>query len=511
MQNNNKYSGSLKFAVTRNFYIYLVVVFAALIFTQALRSPLSAMMFKFLLFLPILCVLYSLIGLAAIKVYVLSEKTTVEKYSPLDYEFRIINSSPLPFPFIDTVISLPQKDGIRCEESMCGISLFPGGMYPLGSKTSFKYRGVYDVGVSCIFIYDFFRMFRIRLDVDIFSNIHVMPRRLTLDRSSLSSVTDIPTDLSRQVKGPDQSEIGNIRQYINGDSLKNIHWKLSSKTQDMQVKDYTTNMGRHVYVICDFSRRIVEEPEVTSVKVTPNVKKKKLIKRKKLKLKLPQNKNKIPESESAASEKASEENSEKLSSEADNQDSIFSFENEFDYSLANSVKEEYIPDMDEYCADGVVELAAAAVYSELRSGNDCTLIYFDMRNEDSIAVCDLTSVGNFESVFKSFASAPLCPHENSVMRLSSLISESLNVTIRIVTSALDGASISEYAAMPSMFGGAGTGCITEVMLFNPEQRYSDTNIRRDYIGLCKSRLAQNGVILTEIKSSQITGDGTIFI
>lgn len=510
MNINNKYSGSPRFAITRNFYIYLVVLFAALIFTQALRSPLSAMMFKFLLFLPVLCFLYSLIGLAAIKVYVLSEKTTVEKYSPLDYEFRIINSSPLPFPFIDTVISLPQNDGIRCEESMCGISLFPGGMYPLGSKTSFKYRGVYDVGVSCIFIYDFFKMFRIRLDVDIFSNIHVMPRRLALDRSALSSVTDIPTDLSRQVKGTDQSEIGNIRQYINGDPLKNIHWKLSSKTQDMQVKDYTTNMGRHVYVICDFSRRIVEESEVTSVKLTPNVKKKKLKKRK-VNLKLPQNKDKSSESEPAANEKLPEENSEKLSSKADNKDNIFSFENEFDYSLANSVNEEYITDMDEYCADGVVELAAAAVYSELRAGNDCTLIYFDMRNEDSIAVCDLSSVGNFESVFKSFASAPLCPHENSVMRLSSLISESLNVTIRIVTSAIDGASISEYAAMPSMFGGAGTGCITEVMLFNPEQRYSDANTRRDYIGLCKSRLAQNGVILTEIKSTQITDDGTIFI
>lgn len=510
----NYFSGTPRFSVTRNFFIYLVMVFGALIFTQALRSPLSSMMFKFLLILPVVCLLYSLIGLGAIKVYVLSEETTVEKYSPLDYEFRIINASPLPFPFIDTVISLPHAEGVRCEERMYGISLYPGGAYPLGNITKFKYRGVYEVGVSCIFIYDFFKMFRIRFDVDIFSNIHVMPRRLLLERPLINSVTDIPTDLSKSVRGSDHSEIGNIRQYIAGDALKNVHWKLSSKTQDLQVKDYITNTGRHVYIICDFAKRNDDTADIPIIKGNAADKKNKAVKKKQLKFKLPVNGGQAADNlddDTDAKETADTADADGFEEIFDSHDSGFSFDNLFNSSIANIIKHEYISDMDEFCADGVVELAVASVYSELRAGNDCTLMYFDIRSEDSIAVHDLTSAGDFESIFKSFASTPICPRENSVMRLSSLIGESLNVTIRIITSAIDSGTISEYAAMPSMFGGAGSGCVTEVILFNPEQRYSDLSARRDYIDLCKSRLAQNGVVLTEIKSEQITGDGRILI
>jgi Uncharacterized conserved protein (some members contain a von Willebrand factor type A (vWA) domain) len=508
----NKYSGSPKFSVTRNFYIYLAVLVFALIFTQALRSPISSMMFKFLLVLPIFSFLYSLAGLAAIKVYVTSETAVTEKYAPLEYEFRIINASPLPFPFLDTVISLPQKDGVRCEESLYGISLLPGGMYPLGNKTSFKYRGVYEIGVSCIFIYDFFKMFRIRLDVDIFNNIIVLPRRLGMDRPGITSATDIPTDMMRIVKGTDPSEIGNIRNYANGDPLKNIHWKLSSKTQDLQVKDYTTNTGRRVYVICDFAKGdFAAVADDTADKKTA-VKKAK-IKKRTPKVKLPPKEKTIDDYIDQADDSGAEDTADSnIAGDEIIADTAPAYEESaFDFVKANRVSDEFLSDMDEFCADGVVELAAAAVYNELRAGNDCTLLYFDSRADNLIALHDFSTVNDFDTAFKLFATTPICNHANSVMRLSSLIGESLNVTIRIVTSAMDAGAVADYSSMPSMFGGSGTGCVTEIVLFNPEERYSDIPSRRDYVDLCKSRLAQNGVILTEIRTDKIDADGHIII
>jgi len=506
----NKYSGSPKFSVTRNFYIYLAVLLFSLIFTQALRSPISSMMFKFVLILPLFSFLYSLAGLAAIKVYVTAENATTEKYTPLEYEFRIINASPLPFPFLDTVISLPQKDGVRCEESLYGISLLPGGMYPLGNKTNFKYRGVYEIGVSCIFIYDFFKMFRLRLDVDIFNNIIVLPRRLAMDRPGITSATDVPTDITRVVKGTDPSEIGNIRNYANGDPLKNIHWKLSSKTQDLQVKDYTTNTGRRVYVICDFAKGDFTSVVDDTADKKPAAKKQVRIKKRQPKVKLPPKEKSINDYiDTPADEAPLVDN---IVSDDIIKDAAPEFdEGAFDFARANRVSEEFLSDMDEFCADGVVELAAAAVYNELRAGNDCTLLYFDSRADDLIALHDFASVGDFDAAFKMFATTPICRHENSVMRLSSLIGESLNVTIRIVTSAMDAEAVADYSSMPSMFGGSGTGCVTEIVFFNPEKRYSDVSARRNYVDLCKSRLAQNGVILTEIRTDQIDNDGHIFI
>ena len=79
-----------------------------------------------------------------------------------------------------------------------------------------------------------------------------------------------------------------------------------------------------------------------------------------------------------------------------------------------------------------------------------------------------------------------------------LITESLNVTIRICSSHLDPVSLGQYGAIPSLFGGAGSGCLAEVLLFNPEDRYESIALRREYIAMSRIQLAKDGVDLTEL-------------
>ena len=73
------------------------------------------------------------------------------------------------------------------------------------------------------------------------------------------------------------------------------------------------------------------------------------------------------------------------------------------------------------------------------------------------------------------------------------------MTIKFVTSNIDPVSLSEYCAVPAMFGGAGAGCTCEVMLFNPETRYINSSARREYGATCKERLIGCGIHTTEFK------------
>ena len=154
--------------------------------------------------------------------------------------------------------------------------------------------------------------------------------------------------------------------------------------------------------------------------------------------------------------------------------------------------------MDEFCADGVVEMSIGAVLNELRNGNDVTLIWADRRQDGGVAAVQLTCPEDFDAVYPVFATTPPCSEKENVTSLLPLISESLNVTIRICTSNLDPLSLNKYAAIPGLFGGAGTGCVAEVLLFNPEERYEDVKIRREYVEMSRIRLAQDGVDLTEL-------------
>lgn len=53
-------------------------------------------------------------------------------------------------------------------------------------------------------------------------------------------------------KGDDVSEVTQIREYVPGDRLQNIHWKLSSKSDVFLVKDYSTPVNHEITLLLDF-------------------------------------------------------------------------------------------------------------------------------------------------------------------------------------------------------------------------------------------------------------------
>lgn len=554
----DKYNKKPAVKFTKRAVVYALLLVFGLIFTQALRAKASALLFWFLVLMPIVSVLYVLVGKALIRIYVGSDNTKVEKLQPVEYEMRIINASPFAYPFIEAVISVPQKDGVRCTEQSLTMSLAPLGSYIVKHTTNFKYRGTYEIGVRCLYISDFLGLFAIRLDVDIYNNVLVFPRKLGMNMKMATSATDIPNDSPKLVFSTEKAEIGNIREYIPGDSLKSIHWKLSSKTpNNLMVKEFNTNTSQSAYILCDFSRAIPvevfedEEERAKREKAERDAQRKPKDKHVRLKTakvdksaeragRIAEHKKNsrlrggmssddvdtaaaidqmidnaaeskmVPKAEkaekkhlfgkkkAAASEHKSPEElaAEALAAEKKRKEDAIKTQ----LATGGVIKQEYAPDMDEYCADGVVEMAIATTLNELRGGHNVTLIWNDSRAEGGIIAVELTCPEDFDSVYPVFSTAPAAPENTSITDLLLLIGESLNVTIRICTSNLDPLSLNNYSAIPGLFGGAGTGCVAEVLLFNPEDRYEDVKIRREYVEMCRIRLAQEGVDLTELRA-----------
>ncbi len=556
MDNYNK-KPAVKFSKAAVLYAFLLVF--GLIFTQALRAKASAMLFWFLVILPIVSVIYVLVGKALIRIYVGSDITKTEKLEPVEYEMRIINASPFAYPFIEAIISVPQPDGVRCTEQSMKMSLAPMGSYIVNHTTNFKYRGTYEIGVKCLYISDFLGLFAIRLDVDIYNNVLVFPRKLGMNMKMATSATDIPNDSAKLVFSTEKAEIGNIREYIPGDTLKSIHWKLSSKTPTtLMVKEFNTNTSQSVYVLCDFSRAIPpevfedEDARIEREKAEREAKRKPKDKRVKLKTAK-------PDKAAIAAERAERKKTSRMKGgmSGTGADDAAAIDEMIDFAAGSKsapkekrerkplfgkkkappteehksaevlaaealeaerkkaedatkaqlavggiIKPEYAPDMDEFCADGVVEMAIAATLNELRNGNNVTLIWNDARSDTGIVAVELTCPEDFDSIYSVFSTAPAAPENTSISDLLLLIGESLNVTIRICTSNIDPLSLNNYSAIPGLFGGAGTGCVAEVLLFNPEDRYEDVKIRREYVEMCRLRLAQDGVDLTELKTAK---------
>lgn len=242
---------------------YLFLLALSVVFTQALRSPLSAMLLVFFIIWPILNLVYVLIVFASMDAYVEITDMSVVKNTPTKFKIQIVNHSPFPVPFALADFRLPDKKALYCTVKRIKIAAPPNSDYLIESDVTFGYRGTYDVGIDCLYVYDFFKLFRFKVRLYNYRSIYVMPRRFTMKAEINRATSDTSTEIRRSVIGVDRNDISDIRRYEPGDPMKNVHWKLSSKSEELQVKQYDMNTGKTVYLFCDLAAHFdtSEHPE----------------------------------------------------------------------------------------------------------------------------------------------------------------------------------------------------------------------------------------------------------
>lgn len=506
MKDNSSNTGMSrkKLAPTSNFALYVVLLIGALIFTQALRSRASNIMFTFAFFLPLGSLIYLMTSRSALKVQMLTESAEVAKGQPYEYKIRLINEWIVPYPFVDAMLYLPERDSVRCALRTVKIAMSPRADYTVKGCVRFPFRGQYSIGVDCLYVYDYFRMFRLRIDVDETETVSVLPRRLHTDISQAGAVSDSARKSRKVPNSYEKIEISDIREYHSGDSLKSIHWKLSSKSEDFMVKNYDSGTSRETFVFCDMaehfprqapemlrpesaSRTLVQDAGAKDADATAGEVPEGALgdtasevsaadaPRKRLRAK---NKSRKPRADAQrTAQNCSEQAEEHVAADPDR------LANDDDYA-----------DMNEFCADGVVELTVAAVEKELRDGCECTLAWFDRRADGGVFCFTMRDLADFEAVFRLFATASLCSSENDISRLSGLMNDAQDVKQIYVTASLTPDTVRRLCDMPSVGGAAGAA---EVIFYNPEGRFADRDARRLYIEGCREQLFSKGLTLTE--------------
>ena len=246
------------FSLTRNGVMYILFFVFALLFTQALRSPLSSVLFIFAMLLPPLLLLYVLTCQIFISESNTVEAETVQKEVPLEYEILIANNGFLPYPFVDADICYPSTDGVHCEIRRVSCSLAPMGTFRITDRAVFHYRGGYEIGIRDLYVYDPLKIFRIRMRRDNLRPVFVMPRRPVIVTDGEGAASEVNTTEVRNMRGADRTELTEIKEYRMGDGLRDIHWKLSSKTQDLMVKHYGMNACRSVCFLPDLGENYTD-------------------------------------------------------------------------------------------------------------------------------------------------------------------------------------------------------------------------------------------------------------
>jgi len=160
---------------------------------------------------------------------------------------------------------------VTCENILTGekteqkiiMNAGPSGKSVKEIQLSDKNCGYVHAKVSDVCIYDMFMIFSGKRTVTAESGSYIMPQisPISIDERVLHAYNMESYQYSSYQKGNDPSETFGIREYIEGDSPKTIHWKLTGKTGDLVVRELGLPVENSILLLMD--KRLTEGEELS--------------------------------------------------------------------------------------------------------------------------------------------------------------------------------------------------------------------------------------------------------
>lgn len=206
----------------------------------------------FMFILPIASYITMQMMIKKMKITVKAEKTSVGKNIPVDVYFAVQNNFPVPLEKVKINAVIYNYFYENEDNYSINLSALPNKEKRAKISLSGVYCGRLIVEVTDYVVYDFLGLFRKKIKSNVRAEVYIMPSKEQEYEKFVLSPKGISEDEELQtVKGDDVSQISQIRDYIPGDRLSNIHWKLSSKKEELQVKEYSMPFSEDVVLLVE--------------------------------------------------------------------------------------------------------------------------------------------------------------------------------------------------------------------------------------------------------------------
>ena len=160
--------------------------------------------------------------------------------------------SDAKIPLGRTVMWLQLTNTVTGETQKKRVSFRSRGQWVLEST----YCGCIECRIIGVWCYDIFGILPFRIPCKAKKRIVVMPDTFPVKVETMlsQSTLDDCSEYAPDQKGADRTETYQIRDYVPGDSLRQIHWKLSGKLDKLIVRDPALPIDHELMVFLDQSR-----------------------------------------------------------------------------------------------------------------------------------------------------------------------------------------------------------------------------------------------------------------
>lgn len=174
---------------------------------------------------------------------------------PVSVTVTVTNDSPLFFPRGEVRLRVYHTFGTGSEKLRIKFPVQDRNQMRLSFAIHPARSGIVTAEIRSIRIYDMFRLFHTNVPHARQSlELLVLPKRLTLPLDGSAPPVEDPESIRFADKpGDDPSELFGIREYQPGDPVSRIHWKLSSRSDTLLLKQFGAPVDKHTLLLLEYA------------------------------------------------------------------------------------------------------------------------------------------------------------------------------------------------------------------------------------------------------------------
>jgi len=215
--------------------LYLILLTAVIIWNSFYGGVLPYVVLYTMLFFPAAAGAYLAYVQQALHFYQELSAHKVTKGDLVSYRLILENTGILPIVSVKLIME-KERSQIQKLDDEKKLSLMPGERITFEGEMVCRYSGAYNIGVIAFLIEDCFHFFTSRYKAPSDFRAIVKPR-LTEDAAGQIDFDDLRSQMEMKIPYFFENILSNdLREYHYGDSLKQIHWKNTARTNEVLVR-----------------------------------------------------------------------------------------------------------------------------------------------------------------------------------------------------------------------------------------------------------------------------------
>lgn len=233
---------------------YLALLIGLCFFFILYLDPLSLILLAAAVLLPLIMFITGLISKLGTKIDISVERTVLDIGTPVKFKVSVKNKTI--FPCVNIKIPIVMKNDFCSDVNKQNIFVSASALKENKYEFEIKSEHCGDVTFSFdkIYFYDPLKIWKFKKKIKKSFSVMFIPQTQFIEASlDLNSGIMMESDVfSKNKPGDDPSEVFKIREYQGGDKFNRIHWKLSTKSDNLLVKEYSLPINQAVLLLIEF-------------------------------------------------------------------------------------------------------------------------------------------------------------------------------------------------------------------------------------------------------------------